>query len=154
MRIFNGTNSQIDLPLTGAVRLSIAPHAPSKDFAPNNDFLALIVTTYDEKEIALIVGGPYELSMCSTIPAAAPLLVQSLDEAVARFSTKQEVVVEEPKEEVKVEVEETNQVPELELGPDESVAAEVVAVEEEKPKKSGKKGKKAAHQQNETESNN
>jgi hypothetical protein len=93
MRIFNGTNSQIDLPLTGNIRLSIASKTPSKDFAPNNDFLALIVSTYDDKEIALIVGGPYELSMCSMIPAAAPLLVQTLDEAVARFTKTEEKVI-------------------------------------------------------------
>lgn len=96
MRIFNGTNSQIDLPLANNTRLSIAAKTPSKDFAPNTDFLSLIVTSYDEHEIALIVGGPFELSMCATISAIAPLLVQSLDEAIERFAPK--VVKPEPVE--------------------------------------------------------
>jgi hypothetical protein len=90
MRIFNGTNSQINLPLSGNTRLSIAPKAVSQDFMPTNEFIALIVTTYDEKEIALVLGGRFEMSMCAAIPASTPLLVQDLDEAVKRFSPKQE----------------------------------------------------------------
>ena len=40
--------------------------------------------------------------MCSTIPAVAPLMVQSLEEAIERFMPKQEEPkeVEQPKEEV------------------------------------------------------
>lgn len=144
MRIFNGTKSQIDLPLTGDIRLSIAAHTPSKDFAPNNDFLALIVSTYDEHEIALIIGGPYELSMCSTIPACAPLMVQTLDEAVERFSPKKpetivedkkkEEVVEEPIVETPVEEKTEEKV--------EEVAEEVEAPKVTTKKKGNRKGKK------------
>ena len=149
MRIFNGTKSQIDLPLTGDIRLSIAAHTPSKDFAPNNDFLALIVSTYDEHEIALIIGGPYELSMCSTIPACAPLMVQTLDEAVERFSPKKpEPIVEDKKKEEVVEEpivkipEETPVVEEKKEEKVEKVAEEVEAPKVTTKKKGNRKGKK------------
>ena len=145
MRIFNGTKSQIDLPLTGDIRLSIAAHTPSKDFAPNNDFLALIVSTYDEHEIALIIGGPYELSMCSTIPACAPLMVQTLDEAVERFSPKkpEPIVEDKKKEEPIVEIpEETPVVEEKTEEKVEEVAEEVEAPKVTTKKKGNRKGKK------------
>ena len=136
MRIFNGTNGVIDLPLTGDLRLSIAAHTPSKDFAPNEDFLALIASSYTENDIALIVGGPFEISMCSRIAslAGSKMLVQSIDEAVEMFDKpKQDEAKPEEKEEVKPEPEPEK---EVEEAPGET---------EEKPKavkKTGKKSKK------------
>ena len=154
MRIFNGTNSQINLPLSGNIRISIAAKTPSKDFAPNSDFLALLVSTYDEKEVALIVGGPYELSMCSTIPAAAPLLVQSLDDAIARFSPqKSEIIVnkvsqepaqvqepkpEAPKPEEEKPVSQTVASPQTPVIPE----SDVVEESEEAPKAKGHRSSK------------
>lgn len=126
MRIFNGKNAQISLPL-GTIRLEIPGKVASKDFAPNPDFLSLVVTSYTEKDIALIVSGPFELSMCSTIPAVAPLMVQSLEEAIERFTPKQEKPkeVEQPKE-VKPEVVET-------LVKEDEKREEVAPIEEEVP---------------------
>ena len=135
--------------MTGDIRLSIAAHTPSKDFAPNNDFLALIVSTYDEHEIALIIGGPYELSMCSTIPACAPLMVQTLDEAVERFSPKEpEPIVKDKKKEEVVEEpivkipEETPVVEEKKEEKVEKVAEDVEAPKVITKKKGNRKGKK------------
>lgn len=144
MRIFNGKNAQISLPL-GTIRLEIPGKVASKDFAPNPDFLSLVVTSYTEKDIALIVSGPFELSMCSTIPAVAPLMVQSLEEAIERFTPKQEKPkeVEQPKE-VKPEVVETL-VKEDEKREEEEVVApveeEVPAPTTEHPKKKNKKNR-------------
>lgn len=111
MRIFNGKNAQISLPL-GMVRLEIPSKVASKDFAPNPDFLSLIVTSYTEKDIALIVSGPFELSMCSTMPAVAPLMVQSLEEAIERFTPKQEELKEEKTSVVEVKEEPVEEVEE------------------------------------------
>ncbi len=86
MRIYNGKNSQVDIPITNTMRITIAPHSVSKDFLPNDEFLTIVPTAYTDKDIALIVGGPYEINMCAKAPAAAPLVVQSLDEAIEHIS--------------------------------------------------------------------
>ena len=85
MRIYNGTKTSIDLPLTLDQILTIGSHSVSKDFMPSNAFLSLIASAYDEKELALIVSGPYELNMCASMPVLAPMIVQTLDQAVERF---------------------------------------------------------------------
>ena len=88
MRIYNGTKSMLDLPLTGMQRLSIPPHAVSGDFMPTNNFLSLLVTTFDYSELAVIVSGPYEISMCAGVPGSVGFVVQTLEEAIERFSEK------------------------------------------------------------------
>ena len=127
MRIYNGKNSQVDLPLA-TQRLSIPSHSVSKDFMPNNEFLSLLASSYDEKELALIVSGPYEINMCANIPAIVTLVVQSLDEAIARFNppANAELKVEKKKPEpAPAEVEEKVEQP---------IIPEVAApVEEEEP---------------------
>ena len=101
MRIYNGKKSSIDLPLTFGQYIHIDPKSVSKDFMANNKFLAEIVTAFEPSEIALIVGGVYELNMCAAMPALTPLIVQSLDEAIERFNKK---VEEKKEEEVKEEI--------------------------------------------------
>lgn len=138
MRIYNGKNSQVDIPITNTMRLTVAPHSVSKDFLPNDEFLTIVPTAYTDKDIALIVGGPYEINMCAKAPAAASLVVQSLDEAIERFTPKSEVkkVVEVYAEKV---VEEPVIAPVVEEAPVETVAEEeeivpeVAAVEEAAP---------------------
>jgi len=106
MRIYNGTKSQLDLPLSGIQRISIAPHAVSGDILPSTEFLSLMVTSFDYSEIALIVSGPYEINMCANVSGCAGFIAQSLEEAIERFSNKEEKKVEENKvEENKVEEE-------------------------------------------------
>ena len=113
MRIYNGTNSQVNLPYVGKERISIDAKSVSGNLGITNDLISLIVTSYGADELAIIVAGPYELSMASNNPVAVNYVVQSLDEAIQRFAVKEEpkVVIEEPmveeehKEEVPVEEE-------------------------------------------------
>lgn len=142
MRIYNGKNSQVELPLA-TQRITIGPNSVSKDIMPNVEMLQLISTSFVDTEIALIVSGPSELNLCAGVPACTPLVVQSLDEAVIRFKgtapekKEEKPVVEEPKKE-EVVVEEV--VPEKEV--DEKKQEEEVKPEQTKkaaPKKNAKK---------------
>ena len=156
MRIYNGTNSQLDLPLSGIQRISIAPHAVSGDVLPSTEFLSLMVTSFDYNEIALIVSGPYEINMCANVSGCAGFIAQSLEEAIERFSKKEEKVevVEEKEPEVKkeeackekVKTEEKVEPVKEETETVEKADEEVIKVEEkeEPAKKSPKKVKKAS----------
>ena len=138
MRIYNAKKSQLDLPLAGS-RVTIAAHTISKDVLPNDDFLTMIAQSFTEEEIALIVSGPYEINMCAKNPACTPLIVQSLDQAIARFNEKKEEpkkeeepkVVEEKKEEAPVIEEKQEEVVPAE--PEVAPVVEEVAVEEKAP---------------------
>lgn len=116
MRIYNGKNSQVDIPLA-TQRVTIGPKSVSKDLMPSTEMLQLLSTSFDDSEIALIVSGPTELNLCAGVPSCTPLVVQSLDEALVRFNggdvkpepkpeKKEEPVVEEPVVEEKEEKEE------------------------------------------------
>lgn len=126
MKLFNATNSLLDLPWSGQ-RLSIAPKSFSQDFMGTPDFIQLITSTYNNEEIAIVVAGPYELSMCASVPVAVNYVVQSVDEAVQRFGLKEEKKVEEVKEEPNT--------PESESKPEtvEPEEKKVEEVKEEKP---------------------
>lgn len=136
MKLFNATNSLLDLPWSGQ-RLSIAPKSFSQDFMGTPDFIQLITSTYNNEEIAIVVAGPYELSMCASVPVAVNYVVQSVDEAVQRFGLKEEKKVEEVEEEPKT--------PEPEPKPEtvEPEEKKVEEVKEEKPETT-KKTKKTA----------
>jgi hypothetical protein len=106
MRIYNGTNSQVNLPYAGKERISIDPKSVSGNLGITNDLISLIVTSYGADELAIIVAGPYELSMTSSNPVAVNYVVQSLDEAIQRFAVdapkeEKEVATPEPAEEEK-----------------------------------------------------
>ena len=111
MRIYNGTNSQVNLPFVGKERISIEPKSVSGNIGCTNELISLIVTSYTTDELAIVVAGPYELSMTSSNPVAVNYVVQSLDEAIQRFAPKseepkkveEEVKAEEPKTEEPVE---------------------------------------------------
>lgn len=94
MRIYNGKKSSLTIPLSGNQRLSIPSHSVSTDFMPNKDFLSLIVTSYDYDEIALIVSGPFEIAMCSQVSGCTGFVTQSLEEAIAKFSPKEDKTTE------------------------------------------------------------
>lgn len=105
MRIYNGKNSQVDLPLASQ-RITIEPMSVSKDIMPSSELLDLLSMSFDDSEIALIVSGPSEINLCAKTPACAPLVVQSLDEALIRFNKAKDkpgAESEQIKEEVKVE---------------------------------------------------
>lgn len=120
MRIYNGKNSQVDIPLA-TQRVTIGPKSVSKDLMPSTEMLQLLSTSFDDSEIALIVSGPTELNLCAGVPSCTPLVVQSLDEALVRFNggdvkpePKPEKKEEEPvaKEPVVEEMEEKEEEPE------------------------------------------
>ena len=90
MRIYNGTNSQVNLPLAGNQRITIAPKAVSGDIMASTELLSLLVTSYRTDELALVISGPFEINLCATIPATTEYVVQSLDEAIQRFNSKPE----------------------------------------------------------------
>lgn len=128
MRIYNGKNSQVNLPLA-AQRISIEPMSVSKDIMPSSELLDLLSMSFDDSEIALIVSGPSELNLCAKTPACAPLVVQSLDEALIRFNKAEDKSKDtETKEVVEKEpVEETS-----ESEPDKDIQTEKDEVEEPK----------------------
>ena len=112
MRIFNGTKKVLTLPYTGGETLTIPAHQPSGNVLCSPEFLSSVITAYNTDEIAVIASGPFEISACANIPTATNYVVQSLDEAIARFNpdakkvqgmekakAKEELKVEEPKKE-------------------------------------------------------
>ena len=149
MKIFNATNSSIDLPWTGG-RLNIQPRSFSVDFLGDVNLVKLIVTTFTPEQIALLVCGPYELSMCAgATTSAVNYVVQTSDEIVNRFGLK----IGEEKKEEKCECKDEkcccdedepckaeNPTPTPEPVVEEPVTEEVV--EDPAPKKKSKKTKK------------
>jgi outer membrane biosynthesis protein TonB len=86
MRIFNGTKKALTLPYTGGETLTIPAHQPSGNVLCSPEFLSSVITAYNADEIAVIASGPFEISACANIPTAVNYVVQSLDEAIARFN--------------------------------------------------------------------
>lgn len=105
MRIYNGKNSQISVPLNRATRIVVGPKRVSQELMPSDDFLTLLAQTFEADELALIVSGPFEINLCAKNPACQPLVVQSLDEALERFAVK-----EDPKPEAQPESEKKEEV--------------------------------------------
>ena len=86
MRIYNSRTSQISIPLTATEKIVVPGHGTSASFMPNPKILSLIVTSFDYDELALIVTGPIEMTMCSETPCCAGFVVNSLEEALERFA--------------------------------------------------------------------
>ena len=103
MRIYNGTNSQVNLPYVGKERISIDAKSVSGNLGITNELISLIVSSYGADELAIIVSGPYELSMTSSNPVAVNYVVQTLDEAIERFAPPIDKKEVEHKEEPKLE---------------------------------------------------
>ena len=147
MRVYNGTNSQLDLPLSGSQRISIPPRTVSGDVMPSNDFLSLLVSSFDYSEIALIVSGPYEITMCAGVSGSVGFVVQSLEEAIERFAEKkpeETKSVELPKEDEPKVIEPENPVQVKDDVEPTTIKEEIEnpVIEEEVEAKKAKKSKK------------
>jgi hypothetical protein len=103
MRIFNGTKKALTLPYTGGETLTIPAHQPSGNVLCSPEFLSSVITAYNADEIAVIASGPFEISACANIPTAVNYVVQSLDEAIARFNPDAKKVQEIEKAKAKEE---------------------------------------------------
>lgn len=100
MRIYNGKDSLVCLPLNANQRICIDPHSVSGDFLPSTEFITMVISAYNTDELALIVASSFEINMCANIVGAVQYVVQSLDEAISKFIPKEEVkeeIKEEPK---------------------------------------------------------
>lgn len=97
MRIFNGTKKALTLPYTGGETLTIPAHQPSGNVLCSPEFLSSVITAYNADEIAVIASGPFEISACANIPTAVNYVVQTLDEAIARFNPDAKKIQEEEK---------------------------------------------------------
>jgi len=107
MKVYNATNSSLDLPY-GMHRLKIDPNSFSQDFMGTIDFVKTLVSSYTTNEVAILVGGPYELSMCAGVPVAVNYVAQTTDEIVRRFGLEKKEGVKpaipEPKPEPEPEI--------------------------------------------------
>jgi hypothetical protein len=95
MRIYNGKNSTINVPLPNGERLSIDGKSISKDFMPSVEFLNIIKASFDYSEIALVVSGIIEMNLCSSVSSIAGFVANSVGEAVERFADKPKVTEKE-----------------------------------------------------------
>ena len=132
MRIFNGTKKVLTLPYTGGETLTIPAHQPSGNVLCSPEFLSSVITAYNTDEIAVIASGPFEISACANIPTATNYVVQSLDEAIARFNPDAKAKIEaekksEPKPELKpVEDKSTEKIDEKPEVKDEKLKPETI----------------------------
>ena len=139
MRIFNGTKKALTLPYTGGETLTIPAHQPSGNVLCSPEFLSSVITAYNADEIAVIASGPFEISACANIPTAVNYVVQSLDEAIARFNpdAKAKLAAEKANEQEiekkKAAEEPKKEEPKVEEKPVEEPKPEVKPVEEKKP---------------------
>lgn len=159
MIIYNARQSQISIPLTATEKIVVPGYGTSMSFMPNPKILSLIVTSFDYSDIALIVSGPIEMTMCSETPCCAGFVASSLEEALERFDTpttasmkcaakiidpiNEERLEEERKAEISAIQEEAPAVVEFseEKIAEEEPAAPVVEEEEPKTKRRTKKNK-------------
>lgn len=95
MRIYNGKDSLVCLPLNANQRISIDPHSVSGDFLPSTEFITMVIAAYNTDELALIVSSSFEINICANIVGAVNYVVQSLDEAISKFAIPKEEVDEE-----------------------------------------------------------
>lgn len=89
MRIYNGKNCQICVPMLGTKEmLELGPKSVSPNLVPTKEFMELLTRSFTPEEIALVVAGAFEYNVCANIPLASNFTVTSLDEAIERFQVK------------------------------------------------------------------
>lgn len=86
MRIYNGTKSNMDLPLANKSRLIIRPRSVSNEFLPTVEFLQMMVMSYSRDDIAFIPSGPSDTAMAAQVSTMPGYIANSVEEAVVRFT--------------------------------------------------------------------
>lgn len=146
MRIFNGTNSQINFPFNGDT-IKIDPLTPSTNLLATNELLGVLVTTFSSDEISFIVSGTFELATCANMRIATDYVSQSLEETIEKFTRLREKKAAEEEVAKKAAEEINNSVAEDKAtnttAPQEEIIPQAeVKVEEKSAKKTSKASEK------------
>lgn len=154
MRIYNARKVQIEMPLGNGSKLIVPSNSVSCEFMPNATIISVFMTSYRSSEIAFIVSGPYEIAMLSNFVGSGDFVVQSLEQAIAKFAPKVDpttttaapIVIEEktttPEPKKEEEVTTTTEAPVIEEVPNEETT-EAPVVEQPKKKVVSSTAKKA-----------
>lgn len=104
MRIYNGTNSTMNLPMPNGSRLIIGSKAVSKQFFPTIELLTLLVSAYSRDDIAIIIDSGSEIQMGATVSALPGYIAKDVEDAIEKLSktnvVKAEPVAEKPQTKV------------------------------------------------------
>lgn len=146
MRIFNGTNSQINFPFNGDT-IKIDPLTPSTNLLATNELLGVLITTFSSDEISFIVSGTFELATCANMRIATDYVSQSLEETIEKFTRLREKKAAEEEAAKKAAEEINNSVAEDKAtnttAPQEEIIPQAeVKVEEKSTKKTSKASEK------------
>lgn len=140
MRIFNGTNSQINFPFNGDT-IKIDPLTPSTNLLATNELLGILITTFSSDEISFIVSGTFELATCANMRIATDYVSQSLEETIEKFTRLREKKAAEEEAAKKMAEEINNTVAEAKAAntntaaPQEEIIPQAEVKVEEKPAK-------------------
>lgn len=142
MRIFNGTNSQINFPFNGDT-IKIDPLTPSTNLLATNELLGILITTFSSDEISFIVSGTFELATCANMRIATDYVSQSLEETIEKFTRLREKKTAEEEAAKKMAEEINNTVAEAKAAntttPQEEIIPQAEVKVEEKPAKKASK---------------
>lgn len=147
MRIFNGTNSQINFPFNGDT-IKIDPLTPSTNLLATNELLGILITTFSSDEISFIVSGTFELATCANMRIATDYVSQSLEETIEKFTRLREKKAAEEEAAKKIAEEINNTVAEAKAAntntavPQEEIIPQAEVKVEDKPKKASKASEK------------
>lgn len=103
MKIYNGTNSVMNLPLNNGSRLIIRPRSLSDPFLASTEVLQLVVSAFSRNDIAIIPSGASELNLSSTVSALPAYIAYTEEEAITRFVKPEETKSSTETEEVKTD---------------------------------------------------
>lgn len=144
MRIFNGTNSQINFPFNGDT-IKIDPLTPSTNLLATNELLGILITTFSSDEISFIVSGTFELATCANMRIATDYVSQSLEETIEKFTRLREKKAAEEEAAKKMAEEINNTVAEAKAAntntaaPQEEIIPQAEVKVEDKPAKKASK---------------
>lgn len=104
MRIYNATNSTINVPIVGTNdRLVIQGKSLSSDVMISKEFIIMLMSAYTSDELGFIISGPFEMTTLSHIPASISYSYQTYEDCLEHFG--QGKVKEKVEEQLKKEEE-------------------------------------------------